>query len=185
MRIKDILEDFKDIGKLPDDILNKGHRLSPNEDNFTQVSGRVFHKVLSKYASSDKLRENPKGMNDLSIYGVDEYLSMDCFLGKNNTSGYAVTQTGELVSVFSFMKSSGDAIVVDAIMNGARHLDCFAYMSDDGSLYGKLYELYSRHGFVINEGLTKGGEYPIENGISVVDGALSGEPNVVVYMVVP
>ena len=184
MKISDLNEDFKDIGKLSDEILNKGHKLNKEDnDNFTRVSGRVFHKVLSRYVGRDVLRDNPKGFNDLSVYGMDEYMGMSCYLGINNTSGYAITDSGELVSVFSFMKSSGDAIVADAINHGARHLDCFAVMDNDGNISGALYKLYSRHGFVVNRQLNKDGEYPITNGVSVVEGALPGEPNIVVYMI--
>jgi hypothetical protein len=54
-------------------------------------------------------------------------------------SGYVVTWKGELRCVFSCGKGQGDALIRNAIANGAKYLDCFD---------GYLPEFYKRHGFV-------------------------------------
>lgn len=42
-----LIEAYKDLGKLSDEILNKGQALSKDDsDNFQEVSGRVFHKIV-------------------------------------------------------------------------------------------------------------------------------------------
>ena len=51
---------------------------------------------------------------------------MKCFLGKNNSSGFCIAHGNELVSVFSSQKSSIDAIMKNAILQGGRRLNCFA-----------------------------------------------------------
>jgi hypothetical protein len=61
------------------------------------------------------------------------------FLSADENTGYAVKASGELVGVFSTIKGRGDAIVADAIVNGANALDCFD---------GYLPSFYARHGFV-------------------------------------
>lgn len=62
-----------------------------------------------------------------------------CFLSADENTGYVVKASGELVGVFSTIKGRGDAIVTEAIMNGADALDCFD---------GYLPAFYARHGFV-------------------------------------
>ena len=48
MRIKDIMsEEFKDLGKLSDEELAKGQVIDGSDD-MVEVSGRVFHKAISK-----------------------------------------------------------------------------------------------------------------------------------------
>jgi hypothetical protein len=92
---------------------------------------------------------------------------MRCFIGDNNSSGYAINNR-ELVSVFSSQKSSGNPLVQSAISNGATHLDCYAFLLNN-KISGDLFSLYSRNGFRINKNLTTGElgvPYTIQNGIS-------------------
>lgn len=101
-KIEVILEAFKDIGKLSPQQLMKGQRLKPeDEDNFKQVTGRVFHQAISKIRINDIARgDNAKGLDTLTVYSVPGYKKMKCFLGKNNSSGYCIAHSNELVSVF-------------------------------------------------------------------------------------
>jgi len=114
-----VTEAFKDIGKLSPDQLTKGQYLNPNDsDNFVRVSGRIFYMAITKIKQNDIARANTglpsKGLETLSFYNAGEYDKMECYLGKNNSSGYAIDH-GTLKSVFSSQKSSGDAIMVDAM----------------------------------------------------------------------
>jgi hypothetical protein len=186
----DLEEKFSDLGKLSPDDLVKGQKLAPEtEGNFKKVPGRIFKKIVTKFADYDKMRDTPKGLEDLSIYETSEYEKMDCYIGDNNSSGYCIKDGDELVSVFSIAKSSGKAIVADAVRNGAKRLDCFATRNPDGSISGHLYSLYSWGGFKIDKSLnsgTKGKPYAIINGVSdFVDdqGNVQPEnPNVVIFM---
>ena len=190
MRLIDLTEKFSDIGKFSDVKLKKGKRISPSENAFKKVEGRIFHKIVSKIRNNDIARGlQAKGLETLTVYDVTDYQQMDCYIGSNNSSGYALKKSGELVSVFSSQGSSGDAIVSDAVKNGASHLDCFATRDKNGNIGGPLYKLYLRHGFKIdttmNEG-TKGEPYAIVNGVSdYVDDAGNVHPeneNVVIFM---
>jgi hypothetical protein len=115
---------------------------------------------------------------------------MKCYLGVNNSSGYAIAHRDELVSVFSSQGSSGHAIVKDAINNGAKRLDCFAIRNNKtGNISGDLYRLYSMNGFKIDKSMnsgTPGEPYAIVNGVSdYVDdnGNVHPEdPRVVIFM---
>jgi hypothetical protein len=168
-----IFETFKDIGKLTKQQLMKGQYLDPeDEDNFKQVDGRVFYNAISRIRSNDIAKQNKglpsKGLKTLTVYNAGDYKKMRCYLGKNNSSGYCIAKGSELVSVFSSQKSSGDAIMIDAVKNGAKHLDCFAFR-ENGKIHGPLYSLYKRHGFKIDKSLNVGkpGEpYSIVNGVS-------------------
>ena len=59
-------------------------------------------------------------------------------LTADDLSGYVVRDTGELVGLFSLARGRGNALVAEAVANGADHLDCFD---------GYLPTLYARHGF--------------------------------------
>jgi hypothetical protein len=127
-------------------------------------------------------------MNNLSVYPVQDYQRMKCFLGKNNSSGFCIKDEDELVSVFSSQESSGNALVQEAIKQGATRLDCFATQDDKGNIKDEgLFRLYSRNGFVIDRTLNMEGEYPVKNGISYfVDDNGNVDPTnptVVIFMV--
>jgi hypothetical protein len=190
-QIINIFEDFRDLEKLSPTELIRGGRLDPSDvDNFRQVNGKLFYKIVSTIKQNDIGKGlKSKGLDTLTIYDVTDYQKMKCYIGKNNSSGYAIKPGGELVSVFSSQGPSGDAIVSDAIKNGASHLDCFALRDKDGNISGPLYKLYSRHGFKIdktkNEG-NKGEPYAIVNGVSdYVDeneNVHPDDPRVVIFM---
>lgn len=186
-------EAFTDLEKLSPAELTKGQPLDPSDrGNFRRVDARVFHRTLTHLQSNDLAKLDAgvpsKGLNTLTAYSVDEYRKMACFIGINNSSGFAVTRSGELVSVFSSQRSSGAAIVTAAVENGARHLDCFC-LRQGGRIEGALFRLYSRAGFKIdrdrNEGVP-GEPMSIVRGISdFVDerGVVHpDDPRVVVFM---
>ncbi len=112
---------------------------------------------------------------------------MSCYLGDNNSSGYCLHHD-ELVSVFSSQGSSGHAIVMSAIENGAKRLDCFA-LRVNGEIDGPLFKLYGKHGFKIDSNMNigaKGEAYSIQSGISsYVDEnevVHEDDPRVVIFM---
>jgi len=76
----------------------------------------------------------------VSTYEVGEYSKMKTKirLTEDGKSGYGVNPDGELISVFSSVKGRGRGLVMDAIKNGANHLDCFD---------GHLPKLYGSVGF--------------------------------------
>ena len=171
-KIELILDAFKDIGKLTAAQLMKGQKLYPEEPgNFREVTGRIFHQAINQIRKNDIERLNKglpsKGLKSLSVYDVKGYMDMKCFLGINNSSGYCI-HGGELVSVFSSQKASADAIMKDAIKNGAKRLDCYV-LRIKGKISGPLYKLYTKYGFKIDKSMKSGkpGEpYAIVNGIS-------------------
>ena len=192
IKIRDIIQElFKDMGRLTDKELQKGKSIGKlSTDRFNEVSGRVFYKIISKIKTNDLAKgDDAKGLDTLSVYSVNEYNKMSCYIGDNNSSGYALSDKNtELVSVFSSQQSSGSAIVQDAIRNGAKHLDCFA-TRERGKITGQLYSLYSRNGFKIDTSMNSGkvGEpYTIVKGVSDFvndDGEVEpNNPNVVVFM---
>jgi len=186
-------EEFADIGKLSPDQLKKGLPLKSSED-FIKVTGRVYHQAINRIRNNDiaKLNKNlpSKGLNSLHIYEVKDYMKMNCFLGKNNSSGYCLKPDGELVSVFSSQGSSGKLLMKSAVKNGAKYLDCFALRDPKtGKIDGPLFRLYSKFGFKINKSMnsgTPGEPYAIINGVSdFVDDygeVQPSNPQVVVFM---
>jgi hypothetical protein len=69
---------------------------------------------------------------DMPRHGVTYYLSTSWL------SGFGVTDSGELIGVFSLVKGFGPLLVDDAIRAGAYRLDCFD---------GFLPAYYARFGF--------------------------------------
>jgi hypothetical protein len=193
-------EAFSDLGKLSPEQLQKGQRLDPeNGDNFQQVDGRVFHKAVTRIMINDdgrcaagdvmckKLREN------LTIYELNDYKKMKCFLGRNNSSGFCIKDGDELVSVFSALGSAGKAAVKEAIKQGAKRLDCFAQQDGNGNILNVgLPKLYRMFGFEVDRNMTTGDDpsvpYTIVKGVSYFvndrDEVELTNPKVVVFMVV-
>ena len=78
----------------------------------------------------------------MDVHEPEEYLDCDLYLAEDGRSGFAIKDSDELISVFSYGGvHAGDAMVVKAVEQGARRLDCF----DTGN--GFLPRLYGRHGF--------------------------------------
>jgi hypothetical protein len=191
-------EKFTDIGKLSPEQLKVSRRLTPEDANsFKEVDWRRFYKIINAYMNADTARSPVDHKehdwykdikNNITIYEPKEYSKMKCFIGPNNTSGYCIKDGDELVSVFSAIESSGDAIVKSAIKNGAKRLDCFAEQDGKGNILPtKLFKLYSRNGFVIDTDKNYDKmPYPIYNGISYYvddDGNIDrNNKTVVVYM---
>jgi hypothetical protein len=191
MTLKELFEKFYDMGRLSPEQLEKGQKLF-DENDFSEVDGTTFFRAISKIKENDIAKLNKglphKGLETLSVYNRSDYNKMKCFLGHNNSSGYAINHGDELVSVFSTKGSSGDAIMKSAVKNGAKHLDCFAFRKGK-EIYGPLYSLYSRHGFKIDKSMnsgTPGEAYAIVDGVSdFVDdeGKVHPEdPRVVIFM---
>lgn len=190
MKFKEYVDEkFSDMGKLSKEQLKKGQDLDKeSEGNFKLVDARVFLKAIQKIKENDLAKGlKSKGLDTLTIYNAKEYSEMDCYLGINNSSGYAIHED-ELVSVFSSQGKSGSAIVKSAIKNGARRLDCYAERHN-GKISGLLYSLYSKNGFKIDTGLNsgeKGEMYSIQKGVSSYvndnDEVEEDNPTVVIFM---
>lgn len=77
---------------------------------------------------------------NITPYSVEEYTrAFDCYIDTLTKSGYTIRKdTKELCSVFSLTKGMGDFIVNDAVLRGAKRLDCYE---------GYLVSLYMKHGF--------------------------------------
>lgn len=162
-------ETFNQMGDLSDDELKKGQVLKGDSDDFAEVDARVFLQAIKKIKINDiaKGKKDAKGLESLSVYAASEYKKMRCFLGKNNSSGYALKKH-DLVSVFSTKGSSARSLMAHAIKNGAKTLDCFADRVK-GIISGSLYDLYSKNGFKIDKSMNsgkKGEPYAIVDGVS-------------------
>lgn len=183
-----IEETFKQMGKLSKEELSRGGKLK-SIDDIREVDARTFYNAITQIKTNDIARGiKGKGLETLTVYGVKEYKEMRCFLGDNNSSGFAL-HGDELVSVFSSQKSSGKLLVKKAIKEGAKRLDCFALRDPKGKISGPLYSLYSSAGFKIDTSMNSGkpGEaYSIKNGVSSFvndkEEIEEDNPNVVIFM---
>lgn len=105
--------------------------------------------ALTRYVSPVEFREalkrakhsvfNRKVAAGLHEYSLREYSEMRTFLGPQGRSGYAIKPDGDLVNLFSWASGKGQALIADAVSNGAHKLDCYD---------GPLVEIYKRAGFV-------------------------------------
>jgi hypothetical protein len=101
---------------------------------FTQTTTAAYIAALAAAQVADsRIAGATTPAAELDLAGASVFLTADA------NTGYAIKASGELVGVFSTIKGRGDAIVSDAILNGANALDCF-----DGYLPG----FYARFGFV-------------------------------------
>ena len=82
------------------------------------------------------------GLVKTNVCSLVELVQLDihtAYLSKDYQSGYAVTTDGELVGLFSLVRGRGKALILESILNGVTHLNCFD---------GVLTELYAIQGFV-------------------------------------
>lgn len=86
----------------------------------------------------DKLTPELKAF--LTPYSPDEYLGKETslYLSPNQKSGFGVNPDGELISVFSLEKGRGPSLAKQAVLHGAKRLDCIG---------PKLVSLYKTVGF--------------------------------------
>lgn len=105
---------------------------------FYQVNFATFIIALDKAQSrSDLVKKATTPCRDIDHKtGNRYYLSNE--VSSKKAMGFAISETGELTSVYSLAKGQGDTIMKAAIALGAKHLDCFD---------GYLVEFYKKHGF--------------------------------------
>ena len=100
---------------------------------FVQVTGKEFQASLKRVQDKySHIKQATTPWNEIDLSSNFYIAGYPAFMG------YAVSENGELTSVFSSIKGKGDTIMQDAIQNGAKHLDCFD---------GYLPSFYQRHGF--------------------------------------
>lgn len=103
-------------------------------DFFVKVSGNGFKESLKRVQSFYKvIRESTTPWNEIETKDVEFFIA-----GCPAFMGFAISENGELTSVFSAIQGKGDTIMKEAIKQGAKHLDCFD---------GYLPTFYARHGF--------------------------------------
>ncbi len=100
-----------------------------HHSDFLIAYAAALHNNLNAKAACTPLRE-------VDMHGTRCYLA---YVNGQAACGYAIKDTGELCYVHALIRGCGDALVRDAITNGAKRLDCFD---------GYLVSLYARHGFV-------------------------------------
>lgn len=119
-------------------------------DHFQSATAHHFQKMISK---GKKSRSKNAWMVDVhdrysELYESGPYKGkkknngygqMRCFLSRDGKMGFAITKTGDLVSVFSRSDKRGalNRIIPTAVALGARKLDCYG---------GGLQNMYARYG---------------------------------------
>lgn len=100
-----------------------------------------FDAYMKQYATA-RLK-NPLIAENCATYSelesINKYDNVRWFGGRANAQGFGVTESGELIGLFSSVPGAGNDLIAHAISEGAIRLDCFD---------GYLTSLYERHGFV-------------------------------------
>lgn len=115
-------------------VSEEGAAVTPHEEQMTvEANAEAFVEARKKAKRQQFLTQyEPDEMNGFTIRTIP---------GKD--AGYAIKPDGDLVNVFNATgeKSTGigDALIQDAIRNGAKKLDCYD---------GFLVKLYRKHGFI-------------------------------------
>ena len=88
--------------------------------------------IKSAQQFSNTIKNIKKELGDkgasVSIYSEEDYKDMDLYLSEDGQSGIAVKPNGDIVSVFAgdnAPRGSGYTLMLLAIQNGGRQLDCF------------------------------------------------------------
>lgn len=101
---------------------------------FDTVAGFLFEEYVNALRLESALHAE-------NVDPVDHRIDPDAryWMTADRRAGYGIAGNGELKYVFSTTPGMGNAIVTDAVANGADNLNCFE---------GHLTDLYARHGFV-------------------------------------
>lgn len=84
---------------------------------FVQVNANEFKESLKRVQNRySSIKQYTTPWNEIDLASNFFIAGCPAFMG------YAVSENGELTSVFSCIKRKGDIIMQDAIQNGARHL---------------------------------------------------------------
>ena len=100
--------------------------------------------IKSAQQFSNTIKNIKKQLGDkgasVSVYSEEDYKDMDLYLSEDGQSGIAVKPNGDIVSVFAgdnAPRGSGYTLMLLAIQNGGRQLDCFdTHLPDYYSLIG-------------------------------------------------
>ncbi len=100
--------------------------------------------IKSAQQFSNTIKNIKKQLGDkgasVSVYSEEDYKDMDLYLSEDGQSGIAVKPNGDIVSVFAgdnAPRGSGYILMLLAIQNGGRQLDCFdTHLPDYYSLIG-------------------------------------------------
>lgn len=113
-------------------------RDDPRSRRVFNVPDVRFDQTKDYAAFNDMLRKNPMAWN-FTFYEPDELKKMRVFMSEDGSAGFAIKPDGDLVNVCANKRGgAGRAIMVKAIEEGAKTLDCYA---------GFLPQFYSRFGF--------------------------------------
>jgi len=93
-----------------------------------------IHGLTNAQGARERIKEATTPAHEIK----DE--DQSCYVSRDVLSGFMVSETGELTSLYSLKAGRGDDMVYQAMRRGACHLDCFD---------GFLVDFYKRHGFVI------------------------------------
>lgn len=89
----------------------------------SEQGAQLFHDTIS-----DVAERHPQGAA-VHVYGVDDYKEMKLYIAPDKSMGFAVTKTGDIVSVFKDheVKASGAAhsMILAALAEGGVKLDAF------------------------------------------------------------
>ena len=95
------------------------------KDNFSDDNG-ITSKDFFDSISSIKKENGDDGLL-VDAHTIEEYDNMRLFLSEDKKTGFAITDDGDLVSVFNSPDTHGrmKEIMANAILNGAVKLDCY------------------------------------------------------------
>lgn len=97
------------------------------------VDHSIFELAIADARQASRtIRDATSPSDEYPRFGADYYLTPD------RLSGYGVVR-GTLIGLFSLVRGRGNALVAQAIADGATSLDCFD---------GFLPTFYARHGFI-------------------------------------
>ena len=127
------------------DLLARHNMQGVTTHRIFQITGSAFRKIIEA-----EKQKNPKGWIvsehplDTNEEGVG-YNQCKCYITADGKSGVAVTEDGDIISLFSSSDSKTEGrrmekLIAWAIANGGRKCDCFANGTDGGLV--SLYALF-------------------------------------------
>ena len=109
-----------------------------NLENFTMIENVNAKTFYNNFVKSSKTLNNKELVD---IHSVNEYKTTKNYISKDGKSGFSITKSGDLISVFNssnkrgFLKS-----IADIVKQNVKTLDCYkSKVQDLPTMYNKIF----------------------------------------------
>lgn len=109
-----------------------------NLENFTMIENVNAKTFYNNFVKSSKTLNNKELVD---IHSVNEYKTTKNYISKDGKSGFSITKSGDLISVFNSSNKKGFLkSIADIVKQNVKTLDCYkSRVQDLPTMYNKIF----------------------------------------------